>query len=334
MKKKIIVGISIALILILSIIIIIILSLPDNKSDISKKSSPQSTTTETHTHIWSEWITETEATCTSKGLKYRLCECGEKDEISLAILEHQFSQWTVINEAKCGIEGLKERYCTNCSFKETQSIDAFVHTIGDWIIQNNRKEFLCIYCGETLKIENINVSEGLKIENGTVLSLGTCSDNEIVVPLTYRNIAVTTIGEQAFEYKKITGIILPDTVTTIQKNAFYQCSNLKNISFGANISIIEKKAFFKCSALEILHLPNSLTTLKEHAFACCSFLKSIYIGKSITTIEMKAFMDCKKLTSIYFDGTMAEWNAINKGEDWDLGTPQYTIYCTDGNITK
>ncbi len=38
--------------------------------------------------------------------------------------------------------------------------------------------------------------------------------------------------------------------------------------------------------------------------------------------------------SIYFDGTKAQWNAIEKGEGWSYYTGNYTIHCTDGTISK
>lgn len=52
-----------------------------------------------------------------------------------------------------------------------------------------------------------------------------------------------------------------------------------------------------------------------------------YIGAS-------AFSYCDSLTSITFEGTVDQWNAIEKGTDLNVTTPDYTIYCTDGQIAK
>jgi hypothetical protein len=46
------------------------------------------------------------------------------------------------------------------------------------------------------------------------------------------------------------------------------------------------------------------------------------------------FYDCSKLTSINYDGTIAEWEALEKSYYWNDVTPDYTIHCTDGDITK
>ena len=70
------------------------------------------------------------------------------------------------------------------------------------------------------------------------------------------------------------------------------------------------------------------------AFSGCSNITSVTIPDTIEVIEEYAFSRCVNLTSIYYNGTMDEWNAINKGYDWDYGTGYYTVYCTDGAIEK
>jgi hypothetical protein len=55
---------------------------------------------------------------------------------------------------------------------------------------------------------------------------------------------------------------------------------------------------------------------------------------AVTKIESRAFANCKNLLCIRYNGTKEQWNAIEKGTDWDAGTGNYTIYCSDGEITK
>ena len=69
---------------------------------------------------------------------------------------------------------------------------------------------------------------------------------------------------------------------------------------------------------------------------CCNEIVSyketvttIEFDDSVTSIGKKCFMDFEKLTSINFDGTKAQWNAINKGS-----AINYTIHCIDGDISK
>ena len=63
-------------------------------------------------------------------------------------------------------------------------------------------------------------------------------------------------------------------------------------------------------------------------------MTDIAIGNSVTTIGSYALCDCSKLASVTFEGTIEQWNAIEKASHWNYNTGDYTIYCTDGEIAK
>ena len=77
-----------------------------------------------------------------------------------------------------------------------------------------------------------------------------------------------------------------------------------------------------------------LTRLSKGAFSGCSGLTSVTIGNSVTSIGDYAFSRCSGLTAINFQGTMAQWQAIEKGSNWDNLTGEYAVICTDGTISK
>ncbi len=66
----------------------------------------------------------------------------------------------------------------------------------------------------------------------------------------------------------------------------------------------------------------------------CPNLEKMTITSNIMAFYKNAFEGCEKLTEIHFQGTVEQWNAIAKGEDWDKNTGDYTVYCTDGEIKK
>ena len=62
-------------------------------------------------------------------------------------------------------------------------------------------------------------------------------------------------------------------------------------------------------------------------------IPSIYRGKPVTSIGDSAFFYCESLTSIRFNGTVDEWNAISKGDDWNGIVPATKIVCSNGEVT-
>ena len=72
----------------------------------------------------------------------------------------------------------------------------------------------------------------------------------------------------------------------------------------------------------------------KDAFYCCSGLTSVTIGNGVTSIGDRAFYYCTGLTRIDFNGTIAQWKAIEKGYYWCNYTGDFTVYCTDGTISK
>ncbi|MGN0997963.1 MAG: leucine-rich repeat domain-containing protein [Faecousia sp.] len=127
---------------------------------------------------------------------------------------------------------------------------------------------------------------------------------------------------------------IPDGVTSISAYAFAGCSSLTEITIPDSLIDIGLFAFADCSSLTEITIPDSLTDIGRFTFAGCTGLTSITIPDSVTSIGNWMFSDCNSLTSIIFNGTKQQWNAIDKGDTWDEGTPAYTIHCTDGDIAK
>lgn len=65
-------------------------------------------------------------------------------------------------------------------------------------------------------------------------------------------------------------------------------------------------------------IPEGVTKIGDNAFANCFDLTEVILPASITAIDHNAFFRCTALASIYFKGTEEEWNAITKGNNWNL----------------
>lgn len=68
------------------------------------------------------------------------------------------------------------------------------------------------------------------------------------------------------------------------------------------------------------------------AFFHCTSLASVTIPEIVVDIGVLAFSECTSLTEINFGGTMAQWAAVVKGEDWNRRVPAKSVICTDGEV--
>ncbi len=132
------------------------------------------------------------------------------------------------------------------------------------------------------------------------------------------------------------GSVIPTdgSVTYICSRAFYGCTGLDQIQIPAAVTDIEWGAFSGCTGLSSVVLPTALTQIGTQLFENCTGLTSVTIPVTVTSISYSAFLGCTRLTQIHYQGTMAQWEAIQKLDNWDQDTGAYTVYCTDGVLTK
>ncbi|MBO7458909.1 MAG: leucine-rich repeat protein [Paludibacteraceae bacterium] len=103
------------------------------------------------------------------------------------------------------------------------------------------------------------------------------------------------------DYKgQITSVVLPDDLTSIGKNAFYQCSALTSINIPATVESIGQYAFCGCTGLQSITIPASVTSIGNNAFKNCTNLAEVHFaaGIELTSIGDYAFSRCYALTSI------------------------------------
>ena len=105
-----------------------------------------------------------------------------------------------------------------------------------------------------------------------------------------------------FKYcKKLTSVIIPNSVTYIDSDAFHGCSSLTSVTIGNGLTSIGGSAFSGCVGLTSVDIPNSVTTIGREAFRDCKGLTSIIIPASIISIYETAFSGCDEIVSVEVD---------------------------------
>lgn len=184
------------------------------------------------------------------------------------------------------------------------------------------------------------------------------------------NGALTTISSNAFYMSKLTSVVIPNTVTTIDYAAFYHIPELTSLTFapGSQLSFIGNSAFYFTGITSVV-IPASVVTLDQGAFAGwptlslglrsvtfepgsslttigitafnASYFSSVTLPSGVTSIGRLAFADSPSLTSIVFTGnapaTVDTEAFIRTGDSQNIRAireSNLTGYGADGAIWK
>lgn len=164
---------------------------------------------------------------------------------------------------------------------------------------------------------------------------------------------LTTIKEEAFfQCTTIRDLYWTSNIVNVEQGAFgmyegYTRSRMNvyidNISSWTNVSFVSgvmgscpcftnATLYFNGVATSNLVIPYGVTKLSYTSFTNCIQFTSVTIPTSVTNIEGAVFMGCTNITSIFFEGTMAQWDAITKGGNWNRNVSATYVQCSDGQI--
>lgn len=154
----------------------------------------------------------------------------------------------------------------------------------------------------TLPFTGASADDTKNTHFGYVFGAPNYSENSKYIPEGLKNVVIsTTIGDYAFYgYSKLTSITIPSSVTSIGNNAFYDCTELKEvhisdiaawckISFKSNPLSYAHNLYLNGTLVTDLSIPNGVTSIGG-AFSGCTELTSVTIPGSVTSIGDSAFV--------------------------------------------
>ncbi|MDD6021779.1 MAG: fibronectin type III domain-containing protein [Oscillospiraceae bacterium] len=127
----------------------------------------------------------------------------------------------------------------------------------------------------------------------------------VVIPSKVNGATVTSVGNYAFaeEYgkteasKRITGVSLPETVRSVGKGAFMECSSLKYIDLPMSVTTLGDAVFWYCENLEKLSAFSELKSIGTNVFGRCSKL-TVYC-ESGSAVEAYAKSNGVRVKALY-----------------------------------
>ena len=197
----------------------------------------------------------------------------------------------------------------NDAFRQSGSLTTVVFEGADTTLGTS----MFMGCG---KLENVTLPKNLsKIPNSSFWGCGKVQ----FVNLSEMT-SLTTIGSSAFQDTETLVFTLPDTVTTIESQAFRSAFK-KGGSFTINptsqLQIIGNDAFNDCRTLPSIYIPSTVTSIGERAFLQTYALTEILNLENCQITELKAdtFKSATKLTSIKLPKTLTTIEAAFSGNE-------------------
>lgn len=122
-----------------------------------------------------------------------------------------------------------------------------------------------------------------------------------------------------------TSYTIPESVKTIDSNAFSNCTNLTSVTISDGVETIGSGAFSGCTGLSSVTIPASVKTIDSNAFANCTNLTDVTISEGVQTIGNSGFSGCTSLSSITIPESVTTIKAnafngtslYNNTENWE-----------------
>lgn len=241
-----------------------------------------------------------------------------------------------------------DKIFTACSDMGTINVpnDSKLRTIKNGALQltKNLKHFnfqgtCALDTIEAGAFQNLEQLESFDFPKGvTIIGANAFNGCKKMTTATFKDDAVIqTIAAGALADCGLTSIKIPNSVKTLEKEAFRNCSALTTVTLSKNVDSISSEAFKRCEKLTAINvdkdntkyssvdgyllshdkkelilfphgkanknftlLPPSITKIGDYAFYDCVGLENVVIPNKVEKIGERAFSLCKKLNTITF----------------------------------
>ena len=101
---------------------------------------------------------------------------------------------------------------------------------------------------------------------------------------------VTTIGDHACAYSGLQNIVIPDSLTTIEGDAFRDCTKITAFTFPESLTEVGMTAFQGCTSLDTIRVLGGYSTkFYREVFLGCTNLKTMLFEADMPSFSMSTF---------------------------------------------
>ena len=212
-----------------------------------------------------------------------------------------FQQCTALTEfhVPSGINSIGDYVFYQCSKLATVYIPKTVTMIGTGAFSSCKDDLVLIFeNGSTIYYTPdgyLYSSDRTKL----IIYLGS-NDSAVIIS------SVKTICCGAFKGKTITSLSYEakENITSIESEAFSECSKLSMIELPPNIDIISNSLFYSCSSLKSISIPCKVTKIDVCAFRNCINLSQVTFTSQVKTIGVEAFYSCSSLKDMHLPNSV------------------------------
>ncbi len=139
------------------------------------------------------------------------------------------------------------------------------------------------------------------------------------------------MGRNAFYgCSAIESLSVPAAIATVPQGAFSGCSSLIDLTLSEGVGAVGQESFANCTSLVRLATPESLTEIGTSSFAGCSKLADLQLSEGLESIGRQSFADCTALPYVVLPSTVSSIasGAFNNCYDLDA------VDCTDIDVSS